>query len=146
MNNQSRDIEAKNKVAAENFFEEIWNKKSEAAIDRLVAVDAAGNDPKFGVGRESFKKQWRKWHAGFSDLHFHVEEIIAEGERVVTRWRLTGTHDGEFLGHPATGKKVDVDGVSIDTIREGIVVSGFDAWDALSFRQQLGFIPEDKII
>ena len=110
-------LEAANKQAAATFFEEIWNQKSESAIDRLVAEDAAGNDPKFGVGRESFKAQWRKWHAGFSDLHFHVEEIIAEGERVVTRWRLTGTHDGQFLGHAPTGRKVDVDGVSIDTIR-----------------------------
>lgn len=135
--------EVANKAAAATFFEEIWNQKSEEAIDRLVAQDAAGNDPKFGVGRESFKTQWRKWQAGFSDLHFHVEEIIAEGERVVTRWRLTGTHDGEFLGHAPTGRKVDVDGVSIDTIRDDIVVSGFDAWDALGFRQQLGFIPED---
>ncbi len=139
----SAQLVTANKAAAATFFEEIWNKKSESAIDRLVAENAAGNDPKFGVGRESFKVQWRKWHAGFSDLHFHVEEIIAEGERVVTRWRLTGTHDGEFLGQQPTGRKVDVDGVSIDTIRDGIVVSGFDAWDALGFRQQLGFIPED---
>ena len=136
-------VEAANKAAAATFFEEIWNQKSEAAIDRLVAEDAAGNDPKFGVGRESFKAQWRKWHAGFSDLHIQVEEIIAEGERVVTPWRLTGTHYGEFLGHAPTGRSVNVDGVSIDTIRDGIVVSGFDAWDALGFRQQLGFIPED---
>ena len=143
MSQDGKKMETANKAAAATFFEEIWNQRSEAAIDRLVAEDAAGNDPKFGVGRESFKTQWRKWHAGFSDLHFHVEEIIAEGERVVTRWRLTGTHDGEFLGHTPTGRKVDVDGVSIDTIRGGIVVSGFDAWDALGFRQQLGFIPKD---
>ena len=134
--------EAANKAAAATFFEEIWNKKSEAAIDRLVAEDAAGNDPKFGVGRESFRLQWRKWRAAFPDINFAVEEIVAEGDTVVTRWRLTGTHLGEYLGKAATGNKVDVDGVSIDRIKGGMVVSGFDAWDSLGFREQIGLIPK----
>jgi predicted ester cyclase len=53
----------------------------------------------------------------------------------VTRWHLTGTHKGEYLGQPATGNKVAVDGVSIDRIENGMVVSGFDAWDSLGFRE-----------
>jgi steroid delta-isomerase-like uncharacterized protein len=134
------DIE-ENRKAAANFFEEIWNKKDESAIDRFIAIDAAGNDPKFGVGRESFRQQWKKWISAFPDLHFDVQEIIAEGNRVVTRWRLTGTHTGtEYLGVHAQGAKISVDGVSIDTIKDGIVLEGFDAWDALGFREQLGII------
>lgn len=134
------DIE-NNRKAAANFFEEIWNKKDESAIDRFIAVDAAGNDPKFGVGRESFRLQWKKWISAFPDLHFDVQEIIAEGDRVATRWRLTGTHTGtEYLGVHAQGAKISVDGVSIDTIKDGIVLEGFDAWDALGFREQLGLI------
>ena len=109
-----------------------------------IALDAAGNDPKFGVGRESFREQWKKWQAAFPDLHFDVQEVIVEGNRVVSRWHLTGTHTGaEFLGQAATGNKVSVDGVSIDTIKDGIVLDGFDAWDSLGFRQQLGIIPKD---
>ena len=73
-----------NRQAAADFFEQIWNQKDESAIDRFIALDAAGNDPKFGVGRESFREQWKKWHAAFPDLHFDVREIIAEGDRVVT--------------------------------------------------------------
>jgi hypothetical protein len=49
----------------------------------------------------------------------------------------------EFLGQPPTGNKVSVDGVSIDTIKGGIVLDGFDAWDSLGFRQQLGILPKD---
>ena len=135
------DLE-KNKELARQFFEQIWNQGDESAIDRFIAEDAAGNDPKFGVGRESFRLQWRKWRAAFPDINFAVEEIVAEGDTVVTRWRLTGTHLGEYLGKTATGNKVDVDGVSIDRIKGGMVVSGFDAWDSLGFREQIGLIPK----
>jgi predicted ester cyclase len=135
------DLE-KNKELARQFFEQIWNQGDESAIDRFIAEDAAGNDPKFGVGRESFRLQWRKWRAAFPDINFAVEEIVAEGDTVVTRWRLTGTHLGEYLGKEATGNKVDVDGVSIDRIKGGMVVSGFDAWDSLGFREQIGLIPK----
>jgi len=135
------DLE-KNKELARQFFEQIWNQGDESAIDRFIAEDAAGNDPKFGVGRESFRLQWRKWRAAFPDINFAVEEIVAEGDTVVTRWRLTGTHLGEYLGIEATGNKVDVDGVSIDRIKGGMVVSGFDAWDSLGFREQIGLIPK----
>ena len=134
-----------NRQAAKDFFEEIWNQKRESSIDKFIAEDAAGNDPKFGVGRESFRTQWKKWIAAFPDLHFKVEEVIVEGSRVVTRWHLTGTHTGtDYLGIKAKGTKVAVDGVSIDTIENGVVLSGFDAWDSLLFRQQLGLIPADS--
>jgi len=136
------DLE-KNKELARQFFEQIWNQGDESAIDRFIAEDAAGNDPKFGVGRESFRLQWRKWRAAFPEINFAVEEIVAEGDTVVTRWRLTGTHLGEYLGKEATGNKVDVDGVSIDRIKDGMVVSGFDAWDSLGFREQIGLIPKN---
>lgn len=126
------------KVAAD-FFEEIWNQKLEPSIDKFIAADAAGNDPKFGVGRESFRAQWREWIKAFPDLHFEVKEIIVEGKRVVTRWHLTGTHTGaEFQGFPISGNKVAVDGISIDTVEGGMVTEGFDSWDQLLFRQQLG--------
>ncbi len=131
-----------NKELARQFFEQIWNQGDESAIDRFISENAAGNDPKFGVGRESFRLQWRKWRQAFPDIHFAVEEIIAEGNTVVTRWRLTGTHLGEYLGKATTGNKVDVDGVSIDRIENGVVVSGFDAWDSLGFREQIGLIPK----
>jgi predicted ester cyclase len=71
--------------------------------------------------------QWRKWQEAFPDINVAVEEIIAKGNTVVTRWHLTRTHKGEYLGQAATGNKVAVDGVSIDFIENRMVVSGFDA-------------------
>ena len=129
-----------NKELARQFFEQIWNQGDESAIDRFIAEDAAGNDPNFGVGRESFRLQWNKWREAFPDINFEVKEMVSEGNTVVTRWHLTGTHKGEYLGQAATGNKVAVDGVSIDRIENGMVVSGFDAWDSLNFQKQIGII------
>jgi predicted ester cyclase len=127
----------KNKQLAIDFFEQIWNQDDESAIDRCIAEVAAGNDPKFGVGRESFRLQWRKWREAFPDINFAIEEIVTEGNTVVIRWHLTGTHKVECIGQPATGNKVAVDGVSIDRIDNGVVASGFDAWDEIGFQKQL---------
>jgi predicted ester cyclase len=69
-----------------------------------------------------------------------VEEIISEGNPVATRWHSTGTHKGEYLGQPATGNKVAVDGVSIDRIEKGMFLSVFDAWVSLGFSEQIGLI------
>ncbi len=132
-----------NKATIREFFELVWNQRDEAAIDRFIAEDAGGNDPDFGMGREGFKRQWRKWQEAFPDLHFAVEEIVAEGDTVVARWTLTGTHSGPFLGIPAPGKTIRVGGMSMDHLQDGVLVSGFDGWDSLGLRQQLGAIAED---
>src|SRR3954447_12141858 len=91
---------------ARRFFQEVWNDGDEAAIDRYIAADALGNNATFGSGREAFRAQWRQWRAAFPDLHFAVEEIVADGNTVVTRWTLTGTQVGAFMGVPATGKRI----------------------------------------
>ena len=132
-----------NKDLIREFFAQVWNAGDEAAIDRFIAADAAGNDPNFGIGREGFKRQWRKWRQGFPDVHFQIEEIISEGDTVVARWTLTGTHTGPFLGIAPTGRRVRVGGMSLDHLEDGVLVSGCDGWDALGMRQQLGIIPED---
>ena len=132
-----------NKALIRDFFEQVWNQGNEEAIDRFIAENANGNDPDFGMGREGFKNQWRKWRAAFPDLRFEIEEIIAEGDTVVARWMLTGTQSGSFLGIAPTGRKIRVAGMSMDHLHDGVLVSGFDGWDNLGLRQQLGAIPDD---
>jgi len=133
-----------NKTLARRFFEEVWNQGDESAIDRYVAADAKGNDPDFGTGREAFRQQWRRWRAAFPDLRFDVVDVVAEDDKVVTRWVLTGTHLGPIFGIPPTGRKIRVEGMSLDRIRDGQIVEGFDGWDALGLREQLGAIPRDS--
>jgi steroid delta-isomerase-like uncharacterized protein len=131
-------VAVQNKELARRFFDEVWNQGDEAAIDRYIPLEAKGNDLDFGSGREGFKAQWRKWRSAFPDLHFEVVDLVAEGEKVLTRWVLTGTHRGEFLGIPATGRTIRVAGMSLDRIEDGQIAEGFDGWDALGLRQQLG--------
>jgi predicted ester cyclase len=132
-----------NKEAIRAFFDEVWNQGDESAIARYIAEDAAGNDPDFGMGREGFTRQWREWQTAFSDLHFEVEELVAEGDTVVSRWTLTGKHTGPFMGKEPTGAEIKVGGMSLDHLRDGVLISGFDGWDNLGFRQQLGLLPTD---
>jgi predicted ester cyclase len=75
-------------------------------------------------------------------VNFAVQELIADSETstVVTRWILTGTHSGEFWGAPATRNKIQVDRVSIDRIHDDMVVAGFDAWDSVVPRRQIGLL------
>jgi steroid delta-isomerase-like uncharacterized protein len=127
-----------NKALARRFFEEVWNQGDEAAIERYIVLNAAGNDADFGSGREAFRAQWRKWRAAFPDLHFAVEQVIGEDDMVLTRWTLTGTHSAEFLGIPATGRRISVQGMSLDRIADGMIVEGFDGWDNWGVRVQLG--------
>lgn len=136
-------IEEQNKALARTFFKEIWNDKDESAIDRMIVENAAGNDPDFGSGREAFRRQWREWTTAFPDLHFEIVDLIAENDKVLTRWLLTGTHTGgDFMGQAASGKSIHVEGMSLDRIADGMVQEGCDGWDALGMRRQLGLLPE----
>ena len=130
-----------NKELIRAFFDEVWNQGDESAIARYIAENAAGNDPDFGMGREGFTNQWRQWQAAFTNLHFQIEEMIAEGDTVVARWTLTGTHTGPFMGKEPTGARIKVNGMSLDHLKDGVLVAGFDGWDNLGFRQQLGLLP-----
>jgi predicted ester cyclase len=134
-----------NKALAREFFRRIWNEREEAAIDALHDENAVGNDPDFGTGKEAFRAHWKTWMAAFPDLHFEIVDIIGEGEKVLTRWRLTGTHlgPGDFMGVAPGGRTIDVMGMSLDTIRGGLVVEGCDGWDAYGLRKQLGALPAD---
>jgi predicted ester cyclase len=68
---------------------------------------------------------------------------VAEGDTVVSRWTLTGTQTGEFLGIAPTGRKIRVAGMSLDHLKDGVLISGFDGWDNLGLRQQLGALPSE---
>ena len=109
------------------------------ADDFVEHEETPGLEPtKAGV-----KAFFRMYVAAFSDLRFRPEDMIASGDKVVTRARVTGTHQGEFLGIPATGKSVDVQ--IIDIVRFGDDGLGHEHWgvvDAMALMQQLGVIPE----
>ena len=93
--------------------------------------------------REGVEQLFRLYRAGFPDLRMEAQEVLVSGDKVVARVRATGTHQGEFMGMPATGRSVDVQ--LIDIIRfggDGLAHEHWGVFDALAMMQQLGAIPE----
>ena len=81
------------------------------------------------------------YRSAFPDVHFTIEDLFAAGDKVVSRWTARGTHKGELMGIPATGKQVEVTGMDIDQVSGGKIVGSWNSWDALGLMQQLGVVP-----
>ena len=131
-----------NKAHIQRFIDEVLSRGNLAACDDLVAPDFIELDPLPGQeqGREGLKQVLAGMRQGFPDMHWSIEEQIAEGDKVITRFVWRGTHQGEFLGVPATGRQVRVPGVVIDRIVEGRMKESRILMDTLSMMQQLGVI------
>ncbi len=133
-----------NKALARRLMEEAFNAGNIDVVDELVAAgfinhDAAAPEPT--VGPEAAKASIAGYRAGFPDLRITIEDQIADGDRVVTRWSAKGTHQGELMGMPATGKQSTVTGITIDRIADGRIAESWTNWDTLGMLQQLGVVP-----
>jgi steroid delta-isomerase-like uncharacterized protein len=132
-----------NKAVIGKFIEEVINQNRMDRADDLVVEDFVEVDPLPGQrqGREGLKEVLGMMRAAFPDIHWVVEEMVAEGDKVVTRFTWTGTHRGEFLGIPATGRSVVVKGVVMDELAGGRMSRSRILMDSLGMMQQLGVIP-----
>ena len=132
-----------NKATVRRFFDVMLNKANTDVADELFAADAVDHAafPGQVAGREGFKQAVRMVHSAFPDIHYTAEDMIAEGDRVATRWSLRGTHAGEFLGIPPSGNRVTVTGINILRFAGGQIVECWETWDQLGLRQQLGLLP-----
>lgn len=133
-----------NKAAARRFFEEVWNRGNVSALDELMAPDYVDHNPPapgLPEGREGIRQWVGMVRAAFPDVHFTIDDQIAEGERVVTRWTASGTHQGAFMGIPASGKRATVTGIGITRYEDGKSAENWLNWDQLALLQQLGAIP-----
>jgi steroid delta-isomerase-like uncharacterized protein len=133
-----------NKASARRGFEEIWNQGNLAVVDELTSPDYAGHFflPGMASGVEGFKQFVMLYRSAFPDVHFTVDDIVAEGDRVATRWTATGTHTGQLMNIPPTGKKVTVTGMTLTRYNaEGKGVEGWANFDQLGMLQQLGVVP-----
>ncbi|MGH3118545.1 MAG: ester cyclase [Gaiellales bacterium] len=131
------------KEIVRRLTEEPWTGNA-AIIDELASPDYVGNDPTEPEpirGPAGLKANLEKYKAGFSNARVTVEDQIAEGETVATRWTGRGTHDGEIAGVAATGKEVTVSGLTISRVENGLVVEEQTEWDALGMLVQLGAVP-----
>lgn len=134
-----------NKAIIRRFFEEAFEKGNLAVLDEIVAPNQVnggpGALPGMPSGPEGSKMLVSAYRNAFPDLHFTIEEQIAEGNTVVTRWSAHGTHQGELGGLPATGKVAIVVGLGVDRIENGKIVESWGLFDQFGMLQQLGVIP-----
>jgi steroid delta-isomerase-like uncharacterized protein len=131
-----------NKALVHEFFDSVWNKGDLAAADRLISPDALDHSP-LGTekGPESFKHVVSDYRAAFPDVRMTIEDEIAEGDRVVHRWRIVGTNKNSFMGVPPTGKEAVFIGTTVVKVRDGTIVERWTSFDLLGLLTQLGAIP-----
>ena len=132
-----------NKALVRHFYEEVFNNKNQAGIDAFVAPNGIDHDlpPGLPGGIEGTKLFIGMYLAAFPDLHITIEDQVAEGDKVTTRWTTRGTHQGELMGIPPTNKQVTVTGIDINRIEGGKSVEHWLNIDTLGMLQQLGVIP-----
>lgn len=133
-----------NKISEQTLIEEVWNRGNFAIVDQLVSPDFRGHSasPETDTrGTDGYRAYYQALRAAFPDMHFAIEDQIAEGDKVVTRWTARGTHQGDYAGIPATGRAGVIIGVTTDRIADGKVVECWTSLDELGLLQQLGVIP-----
>ena len=134
-----------NKALARRGIEEVWNQGKLATIDELTAPNATFLDPNVPGGKftgpEGMKQFVQIYTTAFPDAHIKVEDQVAEGDKVVTRWTATGTHKGDLMGIKPTNKFATVTGINVARYQNGKVVESWASYDMLGMLQQLGVVP-----
>lgn len=135
-----------NKAIVEQIVEELWNQGRIGVIDELYAPDYAdrssGLPPGISPDREGQKQFAQAFRGAFPDLIGTTEDLIAEGDKVVLRWSAQGTHEGDFMGIPPTGRRISISGTSVYRIAGGKVAEEWTQGDMLGLMTQLGVVPE----
>lgn len=134
----------KNKALYRYFIDEVVNKGNLAVLDEYGAIDMVDHNqpgPDIAPGLEGVKQVFTMFRTAFPNLNFTVEDQIAEGDKVVSRVTVRGTHKGEFMGIAPTGKQVTVELIDIHHITGGKVVERWGIVDMLGMMQQLGVVP-----
>jgi steroid delta-isomerase-like uncharacterized protein len=142
-----------NKTIIRRSIEQL-NQRNDAVIDELVADDVtvstlqaiSGDASGPAVGRDVVRQGYRRNITAFPDYQVTVEQLIAEGDSVVMHWTHRGTHTGEFLGVPATGREIRGAAISTYRIVDGKIAEVRALWDRAEIWQQLGLIPDTQTI
>ncbi len=133
-----------NKALVREVFEELFSKGNLALADQAYAPDYVGHDPANPEplrGPEGVKQDISRYRRAFPDLRFTVEDLVAEGDKVVARVTVRGTHQGELMGIAPTGKRAEVTGISIVRFAGGKIAEEWGNWDTLGLLQQIGAVP-----
>lgn len=134
-----------NKSLVRRLYEEVWNMRRLELIGELIspshAVQMGGGFVDSGIGPEAYLRNLICYVTAFPDLKFTLLDLIAENDKVVVCWNISGTHQGELRGIAPTGKKISVDGITINQLANGKIMDSYVSWDLWGLMEQLGAIP-----
>jgi steroid delta-isomerase-like uncharacterized protein len=130
-----------NKAIVRRYLEAVWNERNLALVDEVVAPTLVQHISGVSPGRAGVKHFFTMIGAAFPDARMTIEDVIAEGDRVVWRFTIHATHTGPFQGIPATGKAVTITGMNIARMVGGQIVENWGQQDNLGLLQQLGVVP-----
>ena len=135
-----------NKELVRQLLEDDISQGNEAVAERIIATDFFDhtNPPGMQHGLDGHKANVRLFRAAFPDQWWHIEDLIAEGDKVVARTTMRGTHTGDFFGIPPTGRRVELPGVHIMRIANGRIAEHWGSNDDLGMMRQLGVIPSPE--
>jgi len=127
------------KSLVRRYYADLWNSWSSAALEELISPDIVfrGSVGTSVKGIAEFQQYVNRIRSVFPDFHNHIEELIAEGNKVAARLIYTGTHRGELLGFPATGKQITYSGIAIFEFAESKIVRGYVLGDTENLKRQL---------
>lgn len=134
-----------NKMVVRRAFDEVYNQGHLDVVDELVSSDFIARTPSEEYrGPAGIKQYVTELRAAFPDLHITIDDQVADGDKVVTRWTARGTHTGPFQGIPPTGKQGSMTGIDIDRVVNGKSVECWTNADDLGLLQQLGVVPRPE--
>ena len=133
------------KAIIKKIFEEVLNNNNLSAADEILHPEYTNYSiPVHEKGPEGFKQVIGMFRNAFPDMHITLEDIITEGDKIATRGYWTGTHKGDFMGIPATGKSVKVPYIDIWNAENGKLKENWVQMDMISCMQQLGVMPKQN--
>ena len=132
-----------NKALVRRFVDEAQSRGNLDAVDELLASDFVNHSavPGLPTDRDGVKQIFTMFRTAYPDLRAVIHDQVAEGDRVVTRKTLHGTHRGELIGIPPTGKKVAIEVIDILRVVSGKITDHWNVVDQLGMLQQLGVVP-----
>jgi steroid delta-isomerase-like uncharacterized protein len=133
-------MSAENKAAIRRFIGQAFNAGDLAVVDELVATDYVLHFTPEVDGPEGMKQFISIYRTAFPDYTCTIEDQVAEGDKVVTRWTVRGTQKGELMGISPTGKQVTMSGVVVDRLSNGRLLETWIQADTLGMLQQLGVV------
>ena len=139
---------AENKALVRRLYDEVVNQGNIEMADKLVSPDAIEHEDLNHNGLDSFKQFFTTFRGAYPDLKFTIEDMIAEGDKVVVRITVTGTNtgDNEFMGFAPTGKKIEIETIDIFRCEDGMMLEHWGRTDTLSLLNQLGEEPSGENI